>query len=119
MGLDLSLLPFDCDHEDFAFSHTMLDCDRDDELFDALQALPSLRVIPNFTSFRCRDDDGDSHYGPTTVTPYGEPLTYVKTKDLLHHAALAVRNKGYGKNKAIWAYLACLDPQTKVALFWH
>lgn len=118
MGLDLSLLPFDCDYEDFAFSHTVLTCDRDYALFAQVRALPSLPVLATFTSYLCQDGF-KVHYGPTTETPYGEPLTYVETTALLALTGTASRGRRAGKNTAIWAYLTCLDPQTKVALFWH
>lgn len=119
MGLDLALLPFDCDYEYFAFSHTVLDCGRDGELFEAIQMLPTHPVMANFTSYLCRDGDGETHYGLTVVTPYGEPLMYVEAHALLLHTPRGSRGGIPTKNVAIWAYLACLDPQTKVALFWH
>jgi hypothetical protein len=117
MGLDLTLLPFDS--ETVAFSHTVLNCNRTYALFDALVKEPAMKVPDGFTTYLSRDDKyEDTHYGITTETPYGEPLMFVELESLLkykdHPSVVDVP-----KNRAVWAYLACLPPRTKVALFWH
>lgn len=118
MGLDLRLLPFDAD----CFSHTVLDCARRHELWDSIQKIENRvgRDVPDgFTSFSGRSQrHDDTCYGLTIRTPYGENLKYVLTSDLLplaRHKAVHDNEK----NRAIWAYLAQLNPQTKVALYWH
>lgn len=116
MSLDLQLLPFDADHVDgFSFSHTILDCERDRALFEALLPLQGTPVPAQFHSFVSREVGINCQYGTTTQTPYGEPLEYVTVAALLPFRARAT----LGKNTAVWAYLACLPPATKVALFWH
>ena len=36
MGIDLALLPFDCDNKAIHFSHTILECNRDSKLFEKI-----------------------------------------------------------------------------------
>lgn len=119
MGLDLAMLPFDYDGAEFPFSHTVLDCQREGELFEALMKLPNEVVPEHFTSYLCRDEDFEElHYGKTRKTPYGEPLTYVRVKQLLMFSSHECVQNNH-KNRAIWAYLAQMPKETKVALFWH
>ena len=79
MGLDLKLLPFYSNRAGgMEFSHAVLTCGRDYDLFNAIQAIEKLRgrdVSPDFQSYVSRADDRDSHYGITIDTPYGEPLS--------------------------------------------
>jgi hypothetical protein len=124
MGLDLSLLPFDCDLDTIHYSHTILDCERRYALFDPLQALADAlgRPVPaDFRSFRGEGsccDCGEPHYGPTTTTPYGTTL-YAVTVDALLSFTQNPGVQESTKNRAIWAYLAVLPAETKVALYWH
>lgn len=119
MGLDLTLLPFDCDQGDFCFSHTMLDCERRRDLFEAImERLHETPVPGGFQSFMGRTEDGDTRYGATTKTPYGEPLGWVQAGDLVKigpHVGVVDNHL----NRAIWAYLKELPYQTKIALYWH
>lgn len=119
MGLDLKLLPFDADHATIAFSHTVLNCERRRALFECLlDNLNALPVPEEFRSYLSTDQDFEEHhYGVTTVTPYGEPLTWVEVEALLSYGD-HVDVKGNYLNRAIWAYLGCLPPRTKVALYW-
>lgn len=115
MGVDLRLLPFDAD-SGISFSHTILDCDRDYPMFDAIQELDALPVPEGFTSFSGRCDEcHDTCYGKTLKDPYGSPVLYV-TASLL----VSVKHDQMSqKNRAIWAYLEHLAPSTKIALYWH
>jgi hypothetical protein len=115
MGLDLTLLPFEADHEDgFSFAHTVLNCIRRGDLFEAImEQLNETPVPANFYSYLSRDGDGDSHYNITTTTPYGEPLGYVRVADLLglsEHVGVLDNQR----NRAIWAYLGQLSGRTLV-----
>ena len=115
MGVDLRLLPFDADSS-ISFSHTILDCDRDYPMFDAIQELGALPAPKTFTSFSGRCDKCHSIcYGQTLEDPYGSPVLYV-TASLL----VSVKHDQMSqKNRAIWAYLEHLAPSTKIALYWH
>lgn len=120
MGLELRLLPFDADQGDFAFSHTVLSCERHYGLFDPIQEIEKQRgrkVVDGFTSFVSRDDKyEETHYGKTIETPYGDPLMEVEVEHLLALSEIAQKSR---RNEAVWAYLAKLPARTKVALFWH
>lgn len=120
MGLDLTLLPFDADYDELCFSHTVLSCDRNGQLFCEIMALPSEPVLEGFSSYMSNEVVGDFdgiHYGPTKTTPYGEQVTFVKARQLCKLQEIA--GLVAYKNVAVWAYLQALDPETKVALFWH
>lgn len=117
MGLDLRLLPFDSE----TYSHTILSCERRADLFDKLLAVEKRigRDVPDrFNTFTARKENGDTGYGKTIRTPYGENLKYVHASDL---AAFGKHRdvKDNATNRAIWAYLDELDHDTKVALYWH
>lgn len=61
--------------------------------------------------------NGEHGYGDTQKDPYGGRLNWVYASSLVPLAS----QKGIQDNKkmrAIWAYLACLDPETPVALYW-
>ena len=141
MSLDLTLLPFDGDQKDLSFSHTVLSCvsncrdlyEEMNKFQEAIGTPNSLKIMgvkynPNkdermvpkdFTSFISRDEKYEEpHYGKTITDPQGTPLRWLYIKELLqwkNHAGV-LRNQ---KHKAIWAYLELLDPESKVALYWH
>lgn len=118
MGVDLRLLPFDADHKDLAFSHTLLSCERRSALWEAIAEHCAASDVPDcFSSFCNVTDEGETMYGVTTTTPHGERLQWTTAEALLQPAVMA--HVDDPKNRAIWAYLAALPPATKVALFWH
>ncbi len=118
MGVDLTLLPFDADRANLSFSHSVLGIERRRELWDLILEM-EIDVVPNgFTSYLSRLENGETGYGETMETPYGEPLKYTKAERLVslaHHEE--VRNNF--KNRAVWAYLMELPPETKIALYWR
>lgn len=116
MGVDLALLPFDSDHGDFAYSHTMFEVGRDYELHGKIRKLKSMPVPKGFSSFRASGADGETTYGVTAETPYGEPLEYVLAG---HLCAIKLSPDAPYIPRAIWAYLKELPAATKVALYWH
>ena len=122
MSLDLTLLPFDSD-KGIHFSHTVLSLLTNvHDLFDDIKKIDAetgKKVPEDFSSYVSRDDDyEDTHYGKTLITPYGNPVHYILVKDLLE-LSLHPKVIAYKKHNAIWAYLSQLEPETKVALFWH
>ena len=109
MGVDLKLLPFDCDLEMLSFSHTVLNVVRDYALFDRIKEIPAIRVPRDFTSYLSRDDAYEEpHYGDTTEDPYGDQVRCVLAGDL----------KTVGIPGPTGAYINALDDDNKVALFW-
>ena len=118
MGVDLLLLPIDYESKQLSFSHTVLSCERDYMLFEEIQGLLislSTPIPDNLTTFVGRREGvEDTCYGGTITDPYGDQIRCVSVKWLLQ-----VTLEKIGRNKAIWAYLECLPPETKVALYWH
>lgn len=119
MGLDLTILPIEADHGEWGFAHSMLEVERRSALFEAmLEALKEHPVPPDFRTHLLRGEDGESRYGNTQETPYGEPLGWVRAEELLAFAEHeGVTNNA--QNRAAWAYLGALGPGSKVALYWH
>lgn len=116
MGVDLRLLPFDCDQGDFAFSHSILNFDGSYEFYDRINKLPQMPVPKDFTSFCGRSENyDDTCYGRTVETPYGEHVKFALAGDL----AKVNLDGDYYQQKATQAYLKALPPHTKVALYWH
>lgn len=110
MGIDLTLLPFDCDHEYLSFSHNVLQLPRDYNLFDKIRATTQNEVPEGFTSYVSRDDAyEETHYGKTTEDPYGEKVRYTTAGEL----------KKCGIYGPSGAYVNELPDENKVALFWH
>ena len=118
MGLDLTLLPFDGEIDaETAFSHTMLPMDRD-RYMTALLRISTRPVPDRFRSYTSRERGDEPSYGITTTTPYGERLEYVTAREFLN--VCAALDMGVGsRTHAALAYLRELDPDTKVALYWH
>lgn len=109
MGIDLYLLPFDCDLPQISFSHTILKVPRDYEMFDRINKCEQHPVPKDFTSFVSRDEEyEESHYGTTTEDSYGARVMYILAGDL----------KTVGLESPIRDYINALPDETKVALFW-
>ena len=111
MGVDLTLLPLDYENDNggSAFSRLMLERRR--ELWDDIAKLP-VNPIAKVTGYM-----GDN-FGDETEDCYGEPLKYVFAKDLAElrdHEAVQDNDL----NRAIWAFLAAIRPETKIVLYWH
>jgi len=131
MSLDLTLLPFDYEDNNFAYSHTMLPCVANCyNLFDDLkkeseEQIPnsirfmdelSLKEISNgkwgnLGCFLERTEDGGYKYGDA------KNLHYLTVEALLKYKNHPLVQK-WSKHRAAWAYLESLDPKIKVALFW-
>lgn len=122
MGVDLTLLIVDGDS--IPYAHTMLELERRSHFWPYVQELSSSEFERPLSSYHATVPDGSMEgepcYGKTVETPYGEPLRWVRARDLLaiKQAALA-RFCEDSANAAAWAYLAALNPDTRVALYWH
>ena len=109
MGLDLTLIPIGHDSSEWGFGHELINLERDYELFDKLQKLPTSAVPSYFATFRACGADGEVRYGDTQSTPYGEPLRAVTMAQLK-----AMQIEG-----AAGAFIAASPDGQRVALFWH
>ena len=119
MGVDLRLLPLDCDVPDIRFSYTVLECERRRGLWDKVSALPALEAESGIGCYVSRTNDGECGYGPLPATDaYGKPYKYTTARHLLTLTGEPGVTDSH-KNRAIWAYLAELPPDTKVVLDWH
>ncbi len=121
MSVDLTLLPFDGDHGDLSFSHTVLPVYANYDLHAQINKLNQLEVPPTFTSYFGSNDKpsdyyyGERCYGKTIEDSYGQPVKYTTVKELL-----TIKDKYWTcRSVPVFAYLKCLKPATKVALFWH
>lgn len=106
MGVDLRLLPFDCDRENLAFSHTILDVERRHELWTPIAHLPQENVPERFTSFSStREAYEDPCYGITVNNPYGGTLTYTTAGalgTLRNHPAVLDNHKNRAHQRQRW-----------------
>ncbi len=136
MSLDLTLLPFNCDHEGHSYSHTVLPLQTNSySLFDEIKRLMnenlnSLDFITDgepikgeldkdFTCYVSRDENyGDSHYGRLDTDAYGEKVLWVRASVLqrLSNHKSVLDNP---LNKQAWGYLIACPANTKIALYWH
>lgn len=116
MGMDLSLLPYEADHADgFSFSHSILRTHGNYALFAEIKRIKAYDVSEQFSSYMCHQGDSEeTHYGITTMDPYGDHLKYVTVGELLKafHAYAEY-------NEPALMYLRALPDATKVALMWH
>jgi hypothetical protein len=121
MSLDLTLIPIEHDDPRFSYGHTMLCIDVGGFWHDALRGVTREPVPSNFNTFRSRSRGGESKYGNTQDTPYGEPLKCVRVEALLRAMSkhYTEPNSGTDRDRAALAYLSCLPPFSRVALFWH
>ena len=123
MGVDLTLLPI-TENKDktWGYAHTVLACTRDYVLYDRLRALPDEPVPASFTAYVARIPDGEMKgehcYGHVTYDAYEEPLRCVRAGELVTYRIRRRANTNQ-QNQAVWAYLAALPPETRVALYWH
>ena len=119
MGVDLKWLILDSyfPARGWGYSHSMMELGRDYAYHQKLRELPDEAIPNDFSSYvAVHPSDGDSCYGQTTQTPYGEDLRMVKVSDIL-----SVEHDFDGQYwaEAALAYIRCLPPDTRVALYWH
>src|SRR5262245_52718523 len=115
MSLGLTLLPYYSPSADF--SHTVLPRIADiDDLFEKIRGVGQLPVSRDFEAYiaTITDHEGDdvTGYGPLRDDPYGDRLKYTTAEQLL---TLQIGDDAY--TQAAWAYLRCLPPDTKVAMY--
>jgi len=123
MGLDLQLLPVEADRGSWGFSHTVLNWGSGYEVQEWIKDKPLTDPPDNFSTFLAYLPSGDPGYGKTTETPYGEPLRCIRVKYLLQSIPAGQMDVWLARREtmkcAILAFLQQLDPEMKVALFWH
>lgn len=117
MGVDLCLIPVDSDLGDWSMGHSLLEVERRSELWNVVEALAKHDLPTKFQCFKARNADGDPCYGTLTDDCYGNLVKCATAGDLaaIQHQSTT----DHPRNRAIWAFLRELPPETKIALYWH
>ena len=118
MGLDLRLLPLDMSGLHACGWH-ILSCERRSDLFAAIGEIEDHegRKVTAKT-WLAIGDEGETRWGMAEETPYGDKLRAIRARSLCGlQEHIDVRDNE--RNRAAWAYMAALDPETLVALYWH
>lgn len=117
MGVDLRLLPIDS--TSCWFSHTVLNVERDRDLWPEISALKPARIpddlrISTYVA-RIPDRDGETGYGNLDLASdaYGCHYTWIEAGRLT--PVIAARQP----NHPTTAYLRALPPDTLIVLDWH
>lgn len=132
MGIDLMLLPLDCDipageqGKSFGFSHTILPVDRSYSLWEMIKELPTTELPENFTAYVSTRPDNEPGYGQLHIDPYMDPILCVTAGDLAR-VLVAWCTRDHENSLplpvAAWlpvtAYVEALPSATRIALFWH
>lgn len=133
MSLDLTLLPYNNDHADNTYSHTVLPLQTNSrDLFEEIEKLAyitsnSLNFITEeeltgeiperFSSYISNSDEGEAQYGDLKEDAYGNKVRWVRAsvlQGLANHTGV----KENLLNKLAWAYINACPPSTKIALYW-
>ena len=120
MGIDLTLLPMTADADGSAYGSTTLELDKQRELWPLIRSLHSEPVPPYFETLLSTEgpEEWDACVeGNTQVDNYGNPLMCVLVEQLLSLADHSGVRATY-TNRAVWAYLAQLPADMRVALYW-
>jgi hypothetical protein len=116
MGVDLALLvEYSVNRDSFSISQTRLECWRRRELFEAIRELEKLHGVPVPRQFHAYARE---QYENTQTTQYGDKLQMLMASDFVafeKHSDVLDSDV----NRAVWAYLRALNPETRVALYWH
>lgn len=105
MGLDLTLMPV---MGDFVCAHEMVNV-HDTVSYDAIEQLDSAKLYKPIQTFRGTMSDGETGYGDTLDTPYGERIEHVSAADL----------DSVGMDCSAGAFISKLPPETRILLFWR
>ena len=123
MGLDLSLLPIESDIPSIklCFSHSILSCERDRNLFEFIINCKNKFDVPEY--FKChlsRDEEtGETKYDTLTHDAYGEKIKSINADDLQNiFYTFGNRNELHFRNICIQKYLGELPSNTKIVLYW-
>ena len=118
MGLDLRLLPV---FHGAKFSHTLISCDRDSDLFELITEQEDRTGIDvtvlGIYSFCGEGKDGEDTYGKTILTPYGKRMKSLSANELAQ--VFSKHSHDYWTNKAIEEYLRHLHHDVRIYLYWH
>lgn len=119
MGVDLRFLPVDTEGKDgHLYCWSVLSLERRRELWPMIKAVPNKPVQGKVHCFVAGLPDGETGYGEIMEDSYGGILTYSTAQDL-YELCEAEPVTDNDVNRAVWAYIGALHPDTKIVLFWH
>jgi len=124
MGLDLSLLPALSPSPISDSAHDLLDCHREETMFDIIETVSQkygieLAEDEELWTYEGSDPDGNYEepcYAPTYEDKYGNRLRAVLAGRL--SKALAICETESWKNRAIIAYINELPDELRVWIYW-
>jgi len=111
MGVDLKLLPVECDNTHISYSNTILSLDRDYDLQKSINNLNSIEFGKPLICDLSKNEDGS-----IIECCYGDSLKWLYAIDMFN--AFAIIADLSDKNSAAMAYLFALPEKTKVILCW-
>ncbi len=120
MGVDLRLLPLDCDSPQVRYSHTIIQVSRSRDLWSRIADIgprPLEADVASYIGGTVQDwaHKGEPCYGELLLDPYGDRYTWMTAGELV----AAFRDvPGSGPAWTV-AYLAALPPGTRVVLAWR
>ena len=119
MGVDLKLLIVE-GSGDNTYAHTMMEFGQYYNLFDRLNEHAVAGIYGSLSTYLAEIPDGEwegeSGYGDVTVTPYGQPLTYLSAAEFVWLASgFELQTRG----RAAVAYLKELPADTWICLYYH
>ena len=117
MGLDLTLYPIRYADLPWWLATESLGCERQAALFrrvEQVESDPLPKVVGKPVSFKVYKDEGIVE---AKTDSYGTPLRVAKAGNLAKAALPAAEM--YPWNRAAWAYLKVLPPDTPVVLYWN
>ena len=123
MGIDLTLMPLEADLETVRFSHTLLEMDRDYDLWEKIRNLERLplhepETVYTYLGDGKRTGNTGTEKNSTGEDCYGHPW-HTATAGDLSRAGHGIVPQLSDRNRAGLVYLQQLDPDTKVILHWH
>lgn len=113
----LRLVPVEYSTDSICYGFTILETDFQMDLMDAIQGLSDEPVPQIFESFLLIKGN-QYQRGVTLFDAHGNGLRSV----LCHDLCQLLTHKGilqFQRNRAVWAYLKQLEPESKVVLFWY
>jgi hypothetical protein len=113
----LRLVPIEYSTDSICYGFTVLETDFQIDLMDAIQRLSDEPVSQIFESFLLIKGN-QYQRGVTLFDAHGNSLKSVLCHDLCELST----HKGvlqFQRNRAVWAYLKQLEPESKVVLFWY
>jgi hypothetical protein len=120
MGLALRLLPIDCLHGSFGFSHNVLELgglswDLGAKIRDAARRLPDVHDVTSYLGGRIADGSskGERCYGKLVDDAYGEPYRWLTARELLTFL------EDHWPKHPVTAYVRALPSDGLIVLDWH